>query len=357
MNMIGNQQRVPLSEYAQQSKPVSNTGCMIGLILLTLLPFACEGGMHVIIPGAFAISDSTTNLTLLIVGLIYLLLPSWLIWITARGSYLKKGATKLWLERNDLDFAMSKTIQARLDALLSSPLSIVNRSDYYQNLRIGEMSRHFDSQTKAIITGWLDHQFAIEGKGIGLQVGNVGLGVGKVGITGQSQANFGLSATTRDNLLGNGFIAVLERDMYGGLVDTVRVVVPSEPAIREFVEQFMDGLSAIFYRTSYCGNVFSAYTASLQQLIEISYVSDLLSACLRMPPARRPRVSVIGEKINEHAIIGDMILFENEGRWHTLFPTHLLREINGIAIQARDKVDLPDPTVSRTGVADVKSRG
>ena len=48
---------------------------------------------------------------------------------------------------------------------------------HVDDLRLGEVERHFDSQQAASINGWLQHQLGIRGYSIGLPVGPAGLGV------------------------------------------------------------------------------------------------------------------------------------------------------------------------------------
>jgi hypothetical protein len=75
----------------------------------------------------------------------------------------------------------------------------------YTAMRLGEVSRHFDTNAAATISGWLTHNLGFRGWAIGAGVGGVGLGVGTLGLSGTSKVSLTTSGTSRDNLMSDGF--------------------------------------------------------------------------------------------------------------------------------------------------------
>ncbi|HLZ80885.1 MAG TPA: hypothetical protein VKP04_04575 [Ktedonobacteraceae bacterium] len=310
--------RAPLSEYAKASepRPITQTSTIILLIILIT-----AGGLPLVLWGLSS-GDSFNLWVVLIASIIGIIFILWVVVAAVVDRFKVSAALEPWLDQNDLDFATSKTIQQRIDALLSSPLSTLNPFDskicIYQNLRLGEMNRLIDKQMKSVIIQWLDYQFGIKGEE---------------------------SRKLRDILLSDGFVAILEQDLQDNQVDTIRVVMPSELAVREFIKQFMDQLSTTLHEKSHSGSVISMNVESVQQFVSISYIFDRLNALLRMPPERRCRVNLIGTKVTKYAILADMLLFENESQSYTLFPVHLLKKISEITHEARDGLALAGPAI------------
>lgn len=179
---------------------------------------------------------------------------------------------------------------------------------------------------------------------MGAEVGALGLGVGHLGLAGTSQVNLTASGTTRDSLMSDGFVAVLEQDTPDG-PDTLRLVVPSEQAARELVSALLDGAVGRFTRTDRNGRTVAAYPvahATLRRLApdllafpdEASYVSDRLHAVLRMPEASNPSISVWGVPLSRHAILGSAIQIGTEGSVQPLFPVELLQAIREVTERA-----------------------
>ncbi len=240
--------------------------------------------------------------------------------------------------KDDVDQQMAEALDEGLQRFLSRRSSIpVSSSSVreYRALRLGEVRRHFDAQTSATITGWMTHDLGFRGWGGGLGVGGAGLGLAKVGLAGTSNVNLTLSGTTRDDMLGDGFIAVFERDSGGG-IDTIRVMVPSEQATRELVLAVLqdsanrlttagDGERLLWPKSD------ALFRRRLAELLsyrnEVSYVSDRLNAILRMPPESRPSVSVYGQPLSDHAILGAAIEISGEEAIYPLFPVRLCQEV------------------------------
>lgn len=217
-----------------------------------------------------------------------------------------------------------KAFLAKRSALLPTAATEIRE---YKGLRLGEVSRHFDASTNATITGWLTHDLGFHGWGIGGSVGALGLGVGKLGLSGTSEVNLTFQGTTRDDMMGDGFIAVFEQDTQAG-VDTLRVVVPSEQATRELAAAILEEL---LNRTIAWPQSHATLRGRIPELLayrnEASYVSDRLHAVLRMPPESRPLIQVYGEPVSGHAVLGGVIQVVGDDTIFPLFPLSLFREV------------------------------
>jgi hypothetical protein len=95
----------------------------------------------------------------------------------------------------------------------------------HQGLRPGEVSRHFDSNTSAAITGWLSHEPGFRGWGVVAHP----LGIGQLGLSGTSKVDLTSSGTARDNLMGDGFVAAFERDTQDGPIPSESLFHPNRP--------------------------------------------------------------------------------------------------------------------------------
>jgi hypothetical protein len=247
------------------------------------------------------------------------------------------GKRKSLIPQNEYDYNLSNSIYNSFVTLHNSSPNIVDDKMkgvlVYRSYSLGEIVRHFDNQTNAQITGWLDHKFGVVGWGVGVQMGSVGLGTGQTGIIGKSSVHLDLTGTTRDNLVGDGFVAVIEQNPLSGKGDIVRVAVPSEPASREYITTLILSLGRGFGEGSYREEVFRKNIGFLQSSIrsDITYVSDRLSSISRMEPSRKPTITVVGSGLSEHCVLAGAIQFENDNRWYQLFPLSLIQKIIEIA--------------------------
>ncbi|MGH8067084.1 MAG: hypothetical protein ACRERE_17960 [Candidatus Entotheonellia bacterium] len=240
------------------------------------------------------------------------------LWVTYR-------ARREWSRRNDQDYSASQAIAQRLSGIGGRNEPLSDRSSgmrIIQGATVGEFSQHFDQRLSASVSGWLQHELGLHGWGVGGSVGRVGLGVGKVGISGVSSVDLDVSGVIRDNLGGDGFVAVLEQDQPNGMIDTIRIIVPSEPACREYIAHLLSSIGATFGTGSHVDETFRRYSPQLAASFpcDVSHVSDQLRAMLRQPPERRPTVSVVGEDLGGSAILGGAIRFGADGPWQQLFP-------------------------------------
>jgi hypothetical protein len=192
--------RAPLSALAERNKPGGAVlwASIIVFILIGVFVVARANG-----PDASLIAV----LAIVVIGLAALAV-AWMV----------KAMRAPLYDENDRDYEGSKVIQAGLPAVMSEvPRSTLNidttqpEVSVYQGLQLGEVSRHFDSQTSASIEGWLNHNLQVSGRTVSYQLSrSVGehyragmsvTGEHSAGITGQSSVHLTFTVTTRDNLL------------------------------------------------------------------------------------------------------------------------------------------------------------
>jgi hypothetical protein len=142
----------------------------------------------------------------------------------------------------------------------------------------------------------------------------------------------------RANLHGDGFVAVLEQEQPNGVIDTIRIIAPSEPACREYITHLLSAIGTTFGSGSHADEAFrrSAPELAASFPCDVSHLSDQLRAMLRQPPERRPTVSVVGEEIGDSAILGGAIRFGADGPWQQLFPLGRNRAILSAAQDLRN---------------------
>lgn len=229
-------------------------------------------------------------------------------------------------QQHTRDIEGAKCFAGDLEPIVSNPPPTdvsVPGTQVLTSPRLAEVSKHFDSNTNASITGWMDHNLGFHGWGAGVGVGGVGLGVGRLGLSGHSDVNLTMDATTRDNMLSDGFIAVLEIGS-GASVQPIRLVVPGDPAARGTVASLILAATRAYggregsHRTRTLENLAAAVRSA--PLGDISYCSDRLSAILRLPPAQRPALSITGVSLGRHVVLGCAIRFGNEATEYQLFP-------------------------------------
>lgn len=194
-------------------------------------------------------------------------------------------------------------------------------------LRLGELSRHFDSKTLGTITGFMNHSLGFEGWGVGVSVGRFTLGTGRLGLSGASTVELSASSIARTDMLNDGFIAVFEAEV-GNDIDTLRLVVPSEAACRSAMADAIQILDAgIKPGRRWSPTSLQRLVAQSQALVstETSYVSDRLNAALRADDAKSRRFAVVGVELAPHELLGGAIQFPGDSVWHQLFPVALMR--------------------------------
>lgn len=257
---------------------------------------------------------------------------------------LSKSAQAAWY-RADIDSRLSRkdilqsnevdalAAQRLVTALTSQVPSTVNSLGLqgpgitsYSNLSIGESLRKFDSDTTASLTGWIDHSFSFEGWALGLNTGRIGLGLGSLGLRGQSTVDLSMSGRTRTDLMGDGLVAVFDTDSF----DTIRMVCPSENSTAEFISEYVKSLLITLGEHTWMGEVLQEYLDLIvvSYTNNVSYVSDRLAAALRAPADRRPTFRVTGIEVSRNAVLGCAIQI-GEGEWNSLFPGGLMSLLSG----------------------------
>ncbi len=227
---------------------------------------------------------------------------------------------------HNLDIAMEAGIS--VPPTTSATVGVV----VFEDLQVGEVQRHFDSQTAGQISGVLQHELGIHGGMIGLG----GFSVGRLGISGASAVDLQTQATTRDDLLNDAFVAVFDRLLPSGMVDTVRVVAPSEAATREILTEHLRAMyEAMGSQKSVGTQQFERMIQTTMSMVstDVGYVSDQLSAVVRRKPDPAPLFKVVGLPLGQHALLGGSIQFPGSSEWHQLFPVELMRLLRGQATE------------------------
>jgi DNA-binding SARP family transcriptional activator len=221
----------------------------------------------------------------------------------------------------------------RLSSQIPLTDEAVEQVGVYSDLRVGELQRHFDQVTSAAIQGGMQHLFSL--KGISGSVHDLPgvflvdtMSWMRMGGSGASSVQLGMTGTTADELTGESFVAVFERGGPDG-IDTIRAVVPSQRHCRAYVDQLLTSWSARLGPSTKPEVMVRRYAAAISQAVssDSSYVGDRLNAILRLPAAERPTVTVIGEQLDHHAILVGALRFGSTGPLYQLFPIALVRSL------------------------------
>jgi hypothetical protein len=192
-------------------------------------------------------------------------------------------------------------------------------------LKVVELNRHFDSQLEASINGTI-HEFT-SNKGW-----NIGIGFGPFGLSrsmgqgfGDGVLNLDLRGTMQEDWAHENFVVVFETQR-GDQTDVMRLIVPSDPAVHEYVQNLLwswqrdlgvNSAAELLVRRA-------LYDLSGRVVSDASYVADRLTSILHMELSARPELSVVGTPMGEHALLGGAIQFGRDGRWYQLFPVALV---------------------------------
>jgi len=249
-------------------------------------------------------------------------------------------ARRAWREQDERDFQRSVVLSSEIERIVAQPRAMTMTSAGYRvalDMHLGEVARHFDSSITASVTGWLQHDLAFRGWGVGVAGQHVGLGTGRLGLVGQSSVQLDLSGVARDDLLADGFVAVLDR-RDGRSIETLRVVVPSQPMIREIIASMLECFAAPLEHGTHTWGALANAAASARQAIatDVSHVSDVLTAVLRLSDADRPAISVAGVELTEFAILGGAIRVGDEDRTYQLFPFELTAALTSWASNSQN---------------------
>jgi hypothetical protein len=109
--------------------------------------------------------------------------------------------------------------------------------------------------------------------------------------------------------------------------------VPSEQATRELAEAVLVELQNRL-TTLHLAKSYETLRNRIPELLayenEASYISDRLHAVLRKEPDERPLITIYGESLSDHSILGSAIQIAGDDAIHPLFPLSLLREVPGL---------------------------
>ena len=226
------------------------------------------------------------------------------------------------LNANRLLGALNQGIKGVVESLNLGGL-IVSARD---GVRIGELTRHFDSEVFATFSGWLDHSLSFEGWSVAIENSRIGGSFGRLGLSGTSTVQGTISGRSQTDLMSDAIVAVFDTDDF----DTVRAVCPSATACRAIVQDYIESFIQTPGGLSWMGEVVDAYREEIaaSYACHVSYVSDRLSALLRASVDDRPRCHIRGVQIGRNAILASAIRI-GATDWEHLFPIGLVQLLNG----------------------------
>ncbi|MVA75345.1 hypothetical protein GC722_04775 [Auraticoccus sp. F435] len=215
------------------------------------------------------------------------------------------------------DRALAAALAGAVDQLRRLPAEAVYEPGegdvVLRGARLVEVSRHFDSQAHGAVTGTMVHRMRSFGSSFSLSYGaSSGLGVGSSSFSssavGLSSVDLQLSATTRDDLMGDALFAVFEAPGPAGPEDVHRVVSMSAAAAMGWVS---DLVASVAYqlggRDTHAGATLLAAAGELAARFappDVSYTTDRLMALERRSAAERAPVTVHGPAIGRNALLG-----------------------------------------------------
>ena len=280
--------RTPLSDHAKHLPTVATQETKWALALMAIAAVLVMIGF----------SSSRT------IGWVFLV-----VLFVALGIFLNamRRRSTMIARQNALDFRVSeelRDIEGEIRTIAATPIPDSRSTSQLDPLVIGEINRHFDTETVSSIEGWMRHQFHLDSAwGAGIKFGGIGIGVGNVAFGGTSTVSLSGEAVTRTDLMGDGFMAVLER-RDGDTLDVVRVVCPSEPTCQALARQVLRELGEPFGKGSHT-QIYTERAAGLLEVsTDVSYVADRLHAIVRLSEDDRPRLIVSGAPLTAHALLG-----------------------------------------------------
>jgi hypothetical protein len=243
-------------------------------------------------------------------------LPGWTrldyIGVAERLSKLLPGATSL-----------SGRLQLMSVSGFQTPLTGPNTPGCVtvNDLRVGEVERHFDTASLGSIQGSSTHQlsgsFSWGGSFLGAAGASVlGGGVrggGSMSVSGESTFDLTSQALSRADLLSDAVLAIFDQASPAGVPDTVRLVLPSARAARSALQELFLGGPIPFPVPE----------------VQSSYVGDRLTAILRLHPEPAPVFSAVGVPIGPHSLIAGAVRFPGQDEWIQVFPLGLLAFLAG----------------------------
>jgi len=201
------------------------------------------------------------------------------------------------------------------------------------NLRVGEVSRHFESGISGDISGWMQHHlvagFWAYSQDLNILDNGGIFSFGRTNIGGTSSVNLNLTARSSEDLLSDSFLVVFDRVLPDGDIDTVRLIIPSDRVCRKAVSELLTDMGSEIAPESWRDQALCGLAPAVVTSVDTagSYAGDKLSAYVRntasSPETIRPSISFLGTELRHSVYFGSAIRF-GESEWHELFPTALI---------------------------------
>lgn len=260
---------------------------------------------------------------------------------------------------NETDFAYSRRIHEELTALANLPHETAFNADAsclsVRTANVVELQRHFDQDTSGAIVGTLNHSMRMFGQSNGISLGHVtgggnlfsaNISAMRGFINGVSNAQLGMSSTTRSNLLGDALFSVLEFTGEDGHPDTMRLVSMSGPAATQWMGDLINGVSqSLGGPGTHAGQAVAHWIGPLVANYtprDISYTTDRLKAMERHQDMALHAAT--GQLVGRNAMLATAIEFSN-GTVTRLFP-HKFPSMFGACIgrAGRETLGLTGPS-------------
>jgi DNA-binding SARP family transcriptional activator len=363
--------------------PVYLLYVLIGLLGLVTkdwagIPYLIVGLVGMLYPTRKLVIVASTVLAALLVAALFYGLPIdynqpaiWLvlspIWIPAVAVLVVGAVLAWWADGKRQQTVAERARVARLATTESADLERITRvlrrfktepplnlpglagTITVTDLIAGELNRRFDTHLEAAINGSLDHHLQTRSLGVGISFGSLSLGRALGSASGFSSVELGVAGTTREDVAGDSFMAVLEkRGPDGG--DTLRMVVPSGEACRDYVRQMLYAWQRSLGINSKRELAVRVGADGLPERLaaDSSYVGDRLASMARLAPGERPLISVVGLSIDEHTILGAGIRI-GEGPWLQLFPAATLSQLTELVAGAEPTPPPQPPSLPPQG--------
>jgi hypothetical protein len=256
-------------------------------------------------------------------------------WERARSSRL--SVVKQWLSMTPETVALSD--QSRGFSVLAG-------------YTLGEVKRQPDSEIESLTSGVLRHSLAFQARFAGTITRDEGYFGGRIGrpvifaptdrlqgsmagnLAGSSTADLASSGVMRQVLTGEALVMVLERLSAQGLPEVCRVIVPSERTCRGMLETGLAALSDLHRVSPHDSEAIRRRLDAVLRL-EITHVSDLLSAVARSPQRSEVSISAVGIDVEPHVLLGGAITIGTGGEWHQLAPLMPIRAFDAAVADFR----------------------
>jgi hypothetical protein len=212
----------------------------------------------------------------------------------------------------------------------------------FDGLRVGEVTRHFETWTAGEIDGWVQHQLVGGFHGWGNVLSGGDLRQSSFSLSGSSQIELNIAARSGTDLTSDSFLAVFDRPLPDGDIDTVRLVVPSEGVCRQLVETSIVAMGSLIAPRSWRDLALRGLAPMVAASVNPagSYAGDKLSAYARNSGAERPPVSILGAELSHHSYFGAAIRF-GDGDWLELFPAALIAAFKEMVAEISSKHGVP----------------